>query len=183
MRAADLPAYLDAGKATPEMRQVTFTLAERAVLVPVEVVHHFIPMLIGALALLVLAGWLGAIGAVAAVLAGVVLFPLLLPWIPTREFSSKGFILGALVALPFALMTLNSGLSVPWVRAGRALGLMVGLPPVTAYIALNFTGATPLTSPSGVKREMFRYLRVGAVMLVVGALCVIVTGVAGWIGG
>ena len=183
VRAADLPEYLDGGKATPEMRQVTFTLSERAVLVPIELVHLFVPMLIAGVALLVLAGWLGAVGIVSAVLAGAVLFPLLLPWIPTSDFSSKGFILGALVALPFALVALSSGSSVPWIRAGRALGLMLGFPPVTAYISLNFTGATPLTSPTWVKREMFRYLRVGAGLLVVGALFVIITGVAGWIGG
>ena len=37
VRAADLPAYLDAGlKATKEMRIMTFPLKERAVLIPIE---------------------------------------------------------------------------------------------------------------------------------------------------
>ena len=40
VRAADLPAYLDAGMAaTPAMRRVTFSLLERLVLVPVELVQ------------------------------------------------------------------------------------------------------------------------------------------------
>ena len=39
IRARDLPAFLDAGcKATPEMRQKTFTTWERAVLIPIELV-------------------------------------------------------------------------------------------------------------------------------------------------
>ena len=39
---------------------------------------------------------------------------------------------------------------------------MLGLPPVTAYLALNFTGATPLTSKTGVRREMSAYVPVMA---------------------
>ena len=46
IRAQDLPAYLDSGlKATPEMRRKTFTLKERAVLIPVELVEALKPTL------------------------------------------------------------------------------------------------------------------------------------------
>ncbi len=39
IRAEDIPAFMDSGlKATPEMRQKTFTIGERAVLIPVELV-------------------------------------------------------------------------------------------------------------------------------------------------
>jgi hypothetical protein len=44
------------------------------------------------------------------------------------------------------------------------------MPPVTAYLALNFTGSTPFTSRSGVKREIFKYVPVMAGSLVLGAI-------------
>jgi hypothetical protein len=68
---------------------VRFSLADRAVLVPVEAVHIVLPVLLVS-GLLLFAGAVRHFynPAVAAVLAGTVLFPLLLPWIPTRDFSS-----------------------------------------------------------------------------------------------
>ena len=159
VRAADLPAYLETGEATPEMRRVRFTLEDRLVLIPVELVGVLLPTLIAAVVLFLLLGPLAAAGAGAAVLAGVALFPVLLPWIPTRDFSSKGFVLGGLVALPFALAAfLGTSDGAVWLRVGRGLMYLLGLPPVTAFLALNFTGATTFTSKSGVRREMFAYI-------------------------
>ena len=165
VRAADLPEYLQTHQATPEMRQVRFPLRDRLVLIPVELVHLVKPTALAALVLLVLLGPLAALGAVAAVLAGSALFPILLPWLPTEEFSSKGFILGGLTALPFALASRKRGEGRGW-----PLAYLLSLPPVTAFLALNFTGATPFTSKTGVKREMFRYIRVMAVMFGAGVL-------------
>jgi uncharacterized membrane protein len=104
VRAVDLPAYLETHEATPEMRRVRFGLMDRLVLIPVELVHVVLPTLVAAIVLFFVGEWLASAGAIAAVLAGVVLFPLLLPWIPTQAFSSKGFVLGGIVALPFAAM-------------------------------------------------------------------------------
>jgi len=100
---------------------------------------------------------------VTAVLAGVVLFPILLPWLPTRHFSSQGFILGGAVALPFALAAfLRDPDAAWWLRLGGALAYLLPLPPVTAFLALNFTGSTTFTSRSGVRREIFTYVPVMA---------------------
>jgi hypothetical protein len=174
VRAADLPEYLKTRRATPEMRQVRFTLRDRLVLIPVELVHVLWPMLIAAIALFLIVGPLATAGAVVAVLAGVVLFPILLPWLPTRQFSTKGFILGGAAALPF---TLTAFLSEPgtalWLRVGWALAYLLGLPPVTAFLALNFTGSTPFTSKSGVKREMFIYIPVMAWTFGIGTVLTI----------
>ncbi len=104
VRAHDLPDYLMSGTATPSMREVQFTLRDRIVLTPVELVHVALPATVAAVVLWFLAGLPAALAAVAAVLAGTVLFPILLPFIPTHDFSTKGFILGGVVALPFALM-------------------------------------------------------------------------------
>ena len=163
VRAADLPEYLKIHQATPEMRRVRFTLWDRMVLIPVELVHDLLLMAIAAIVLFLIVGPLAAAGVVAAVLAGVALFPILLPWIPTRDFSSKGFILGGLVALPFALgALLGQPDAAPWLRVIEALAYLLGLPTVTAFLALNFTGATTFTSKSGVRREMLAYIPVMA---------------------
>ena len=158
VRARDLPAYLHTGEATPEMRRVTFGMWDRLILVPVEIRHLIVPILIAAGVLLLLGGWLAALAAVVAMLAGAVLFPALMPWIPTRDFSSKGFLLGGLVALPFAAAALGSPSTGPiWLRAGFALGAVLAVPAITAFLSLNFTGSTTFASKSGVEREIMRY--------------------------
>ena len=181
--AADLPEYLKTGEATSEMRRVRFPLWDRMMLIPVELVGVFVPMLIAALVLFLIVGPLAAAGAIAAVLAGVVLFPILLPWLPTHQFSSKGFILGGLVALPFALAALLGKPDVaPWLRAIEALAYLLGLPPVTAFLALNFTGATTFTSKSGVRREMSAYIPVMAWTFGAGIVLTIVFRLARLLG-
>jgi hypothetical protein len=96
-------------------------------------------------------------------LAGAVLFPILLPCIPSPNFSTKGFILGGAAALPFVLTSFLSNPDIVlWHRAGSALSYLLALPPVTAYLSLNFTGATTYTSKSGVKREIYTYIPVMA---------------------
>ena len=176
VRAADLPEYLKAGRATPEMRRVRFTLPDRLVLIPVELVHFALRMAVAAVLLYFASGLLAAGAAIAATLSGVVLFPILLPWLPTRHFSSKGFVLGGLVAFAFALAAfLGDPDAALWRQAIPALGYLLALPPVTAYLALNFTGSTTFTSKSGVKREIFRYVPVMAWMFGIGLALTIVS--------
>jgi hypothetical protein len=175
VRAADLPEYLKTRRATPEMRRVRFALRDRLTLIPVEVVHVALPTLLAAVAAFFIAGLRGSAAVFAAVLAGVVLFPILLPWLPTREFSSKGFIVGGGVALPFALATfLRSPDAAWWLRVAKALMFLLALPPVTAFLALNFTGSTTFTSRSGVRREIFAYVPVMAWMFGAGVLLAVV---------
>lgn len=175
VRAADLPEYLKTHQATPEMRRMRFALRDRLILIPVELVHILLPMLMAAVVLFFFSGFLTSVGAVVAILAGVVLFPILLPWLPTRDFSSKGFILGGLVALPFGLVVFLSSSDVAWWRqAGGALTYLLALPPVTAFLALNFTGSTTFTSRSGVRREIFTYIPVMAWMFGIGIVLTIV---------
>ncbi len=169
VRAADLPEYLQTHRATPEMRQVRFTLRDRLVLIPVELVHVLLPMLIAAVVVFFVGGLWASAAVVASILAGVVLFPILLPRLPTRDFSSKGFVLGGMVALLFALgLFLRSPDAAWWLRAGGALTYLLPLPPVTAYLALNFTGSTTFTSQSGVRREIFTYVPIMAWMFGIG---------------
>jgi hypothetical protein len=167
VRAADLPEYLKNHQATAAMRRVSFSLRDRLVLIPVELVYVLIPLLIVGLVL-------RSAGAVAAILAGVVLFPILLPWLPTHDLSTKGLILGLLVQLPFALaVVLSRPEMVWWVRAGWALVVLLAFPPITAYLALNFTGSTSFTSKTGVRREIFAYIPVMAWMFGIGIVAML----------
>jgi hypothetical protein len=189
VRAGDLPAYLDAGKATPEMRRVRFPLRDRLQVVPVEVVHYLPVFLVLALVLLIaggsgtflsIAAWMG----IASALAGVALFPVVLPWVPTTDFSAKGYILGAVVLLPFvaALLTEDAGRPL-WVRGAWGTGATLIFSTLTAYLALNFTGSTTYTSRTGVRREIFRYIPVMAGSVSIGILVVLLPGIIAWLGG
>ncbi len=180
VRAADLPDYLKTREATPAMRRVRFSLGDRMILVPVEVLNYVLPMLAAAVILYFMGGWISALAAMACLLAGAALFPVLLPWLPTRNFSTKGFLLGGAVALPFALSALLGHPEWPWWRqVGQALEFLLAMPAVTAFVALNFTGATTFTSRTGVRREMFAYIPVMAATFATGALLAIVFAFTG----
>jgi hypothetical protein len=174
VRATDLPEYLKTHTATPAMRRVEFPLKERLILTPVEFVHTALAMFVVTVLLWFLAGPVAALAAVSAILAGIVLFPALLPYIPTQDFSTKGLILGFVIALPFAVSFGKNPALPGWAdAAGAAMALLI-IPAVTAYFALNFTGCTTFTSRTGVKKEIFRYVPVMALM----AGCGVVVGIA-----
>jgi hypothetical protein len=171
IRASDLSEYLKTGKATPEMRQIKYTLKDRAVLIPVELNTALLPMVISIIALYFLGGAYPAIAAATAVLAGTALFPLVLPWLPTKDFSSKGFILGAVLALPLAAVEFLSAPALAmWLRVVAGLAYVLLMAPITAYLALNFTGASTFTSRTGVKKEIFRYIPAMVASSVIGIL-------------
>ena len=168
VRARDLPAFLNAGlKATPEMRMKTFTVWERMELIPMELVGSLkvgvivIPIFF-ILSLLGRAGgnWTSSVNhglfcvlaMLTAVLAGAVLAPLLLPWLPGRAFSVKGLSLGVLTTA--VLMAFGWNAWSTWAGFLEILAWLFLIPAVSAYLAMNFTGASTYTSLSGVKREM-----------------------------
>jgi acetyl-CoA decarbonylase/synthase complex subunit gamma len=97
-------------------------------------------------------GLFSVVAMLTAILAGAVLAPLLLPWLPGRAFSIKGLSLGILSAL--ILIVFRWG---DWItKTGRVeiMGWLLLIPAISAYLAMNFTGASTYTSLSGVKKEM-----------------------------
>ncbi len=170
VRAEDIPEFLRlGGKATEAMRQVRFDLLDRLGQVSVELTQGLKPLawVLAAVAVLALAAarpptlertaglalayglWIAA-----AYLAASVFTFALLPWLPGRAFSLKGFWVGlglsALCALFFRAfpgLEANGWATAAW---------LVLLPTVSSFIAMNFTGSTPFTSLSGVKYEMRR---------------------------
>lgn len=178
VRAHDIPAYLGAGEATPAMRRVEFSMRDRIVLIPVEFVHVAMPMMVIAIALYFLAGIGASLAAIAAVLAGTALFPMFLPFIPTHDFSTKGLILGGVVAVPFAVSFATIPSLPFWANAVAAVVVLLLIPAVIAYLALNFTGCTTFASRSGVKKEIFRYVPLMAVMAGAGIILGILLGLS-----
>ncbi len=188
IKAADLPAFIDSGfEATPSMRLKSFNILERIVLVPVELVPVFkaAAMLFPFFFLLGGLGgpagfWANAwnhglfavYGLLCAIFAGAVLTPILLPWLPGRAFSLKGFVVGLAAAAVLALF--NPGVWADWPGRLEILAWLCIVPALAAYLAMNFTGASTYTSLSGVKKEM----RVAVPLEIAGA----VVGLAFWFG-
>jgi hypothetical protein len=162
--AADLPKFLQNDKKVEEsMRTVTFTMGERLVLVPVEIALVWKIFAIVVLGMFTLSGFgpdvfslqaafdrgvIAAGATVLAILAGAMVTPLLLPWIPGRQFWLKGFLIGGIAGIVYILsITSNTG-----IITNAALWLWITA--AASYMGMNFTGATPFTSLSGVKHEM-----------------------------
>jgi len=168
IRAKDLPAFLDNGfKATAEMRLKTFATWERIVLIPIELVEALKAGVIIILGLFLLSflgrlggGWanalshglFSALAILTAILAGAVLTPMLLPWLPGRAFSLKGLCLGLLAAVVLTASRWGDWITI----AGRLeiIAWFLLIPALSAYLAMNFTGASTYTSLSGVRKEM-----------------------------
>jgi hypothetical protein len=112
------------------------------------------------------------------VAAGTILFPALLPYIPTKDFSTKGFLLGGIVAIPFAAAFASAPSLPGWATTAGAMIPLLIMPAVTAYLALNFTGSTPFTSRTGVKKEIFRYVPIMAFMAGIGVILGLILGVS-----
>ena len=179
VQSKEIPVYLRAGKQAFSMqRQVSFSLKERAELVPVELFLFLkiaLPILGG---LWLIAGLVRKGSFLAAARAGIlpllsalilgtvaggILVPVLLPWIPGRQFFVKGLLAGAGSALVALFL-----FGFPFTTAGTG-SFLAGTLAVSAWLAMNFTGATPFTSPSGVEKEMGRGIPVLALLSLMGA--------------
>jgi hypothetical protein len=185
VRARDIRSFLEAGmKASPAMRRVDFPTIDRLVLTPIEITGLLRPAGWAAVGLFLLSGfgpgifslgaaWERGFAAVAAlaagIVAGAVVTPVLLPWLPGRAFSVKGGLTGGILAA-CAVMWQRGSLEAP-----AALALLLAMTAVSSFVAMNFTGATPFTSPSGVEKEMRRALPVQAGLTVLAGFL--------WVGG
>jgi hypothetical protein len=179
VRAKDLPIYLKTHQASDDMRQVRFTMADRLVLIPVELMSVLLPTLLVAAVIYFRGGLPSSLMVIGGMLTGVALFPIFYPWLPTKDFSTKGFILGGLYALAVILfLVLPSDTALP-VKAASALSHLLIWPALVGYLALNFTGSTPYPSRSGVRHEIYSYVRLMAIMFVLGIILNIAAGFLG----
>jgi hypothetical protein len=177
IRARDIQHFIASeNRLDKYIRQVTFSIGERTVLIPVELSHLPKPTFWVLLAVFFLSGigtnvfslndaWYRGLMALTAyaggILAGAVAAPILLPWLPGRAFALKGAHTGVIMGL-VVVMLFKSGLI--WLES---LALLLMTVAISSYLAMNFTGSTPFTSPSGVEKEMRRAipLQAGAVVI------------------
>lgn len=181
VRAEDIPRFLkDKMKADENMRRVTFSLTERLVLTPVELSLLAKPLLGVLIAVFLVSGigpgifsfhaaWLRGLYAahafVLGIFSGAVVVPLLLPWIPGLSFSLKGGIIGLIFAV-----FLPKG--IPGIEFSALMLVVIA---VSSYLAMNFTGSTPFTSPSGVEKEMRLAIPLQAIAMLGAAVLWIMT--------
>jgi hypothetical protein len=114
------------------------------------------------------AAWFRGLNVAAAyllgVLAGAVAVPIFLPWLPGRQFYLKGILTGIAGAF-FIVFYLGDSIT-----RLESLTLILLTTTVSSYAAMNFTGATPFTSPSGVEKEMRRGIPVQVIALTVSII-------------
>lgn len=189
IRAGDLRAFLQKGCRTePEMRRITFSIGERIILVPVELSLVLRPTLAILLGLLLLSGigpdifsfsaaWFrglhGAGAYLFGILAGAVIVPILLPWLPSRHFYIKGIFTGLVAGVPMILLLGGVGTRL------ETISLILLATAVSSYAAMNFTGATPFTSPSGVEKEMRQGIPLQVVAVAAAAVAWVAAPFAG----
>ncbi len=181
VRAKDIPEYMRTGKASEEMRTVRFPIRDRAILIPVEIKNLLWLAILLPILLFLLGGLLPALMALTAILGGIALFPILLPFLPTNDFTSKGIILGLILAAPFSFYSI-------YTAEGILIGLAYGaadallIVPAVAYMALNFTGCSTYASRTGVRREIFTYIPMLVGLILAGAVLMSLSLVASWMG-
>lgn len=181
VRAKDIPEYMKTGKASEEMRTVSFPIRDRAILIPVEIKNLLWLAILLPILLFLIGGWFPALMALTAILGGIALFPLLLPFLPTNDFTSKGIILGLILAAPFSFYSI-------YTAEGILIGLAYGaadallIVPAVAYMALNFTGCSTYASRTGVRREIFTYIPMLVGLILAGAVLMSLSLVASWMG-
>jgi len=162
VRARDIKEYIDAGyEATKEMRTVQFNMWDRLVLTPMELIpalKYALPIL----GVMLFANTFAAkpfdktdmLAGAGAVIAGSVLTPALLPYIPGRAFAMKGWLIG--LGCTASILSLSGKLK----KGSRLLsaGHLLLFPAISSFLAMNFTGSSTYTSPSGVNKEMRKSL-------------------------
>ncbi len=183
VRATDIRQFIQAHYHTSgEMRRVHFGWYDRVILIPNDFIHGLRYLLAAAAVLLLLSGinksgflfqqavdlGIPAIkNLVLGYVAGIIVTPLLLPYIPVRSFALKGFFMGLLLAI---LLFLKHSLGSTNLEI---ISWFLILPGIASFLAMNFTGSSTFTSLSGVKKEMKIAVPLQITSLVVALILVI----------
>lgn len=193
VRAEDIGAYLAAGyQATREMRTITFPFIERLILTLMEInpaLKKYYPWF--ALIMLTIFGLqpegiffrdaldgglpfllLGLVS----VIAGALVTPAFLPFIPFRSFAVKGWIMGILSVFLSAKFIAIIG----QLDAVLLVITYLFFPLASSYIALQFTGASTFTGISGVKKELKISIPLYIAGIVVSLILLFVYKLAEW---
>jgi hypothetical protein len=187
VRAADIRKFVNDGyRADKEMRRVTFGFKDRVKLIPNDFMYGKF-YLLGAIAVLFIISGISTNGLsyrnfsgegrpailniFLAYVAGIVITPIALPYLPARQFSLKGFISGTLVFAILFLLKLTGD------NVFEIISWFLIITTISSFLAMNFTGSSTYTSLSGVKKEMkfsvplqIGFAVVGIILQIVGKL-------------
>lgn len=189
--AKDVAAYISAGyKADTSMRRVRFSIIDRLVLAPMEIIPAMKKFPLFALIVLIAFGlkpegimfkdaFIGGLPylllGLISVMAGAFITPVMLPFIPFRSFALKGYLAGLAATAIASIMGLNANM-----HAMTQAAAWLWFPLASSYIALQFTGSTTYTGMSGVKKELRYGIPVYLTATVVAALLLISARVIEW---
>ncbi len=164
--AKDIKAYLNAGRRkTQEMRKIKFSILDRLILTPREIIPAMNKFIIFAVIILLFFGfqpsgilfksaWVYGetflLLGIASIIAGSFITPVFLPFIPFRSFALKGWIIGILLTVPVIFLFNTPELKNILIFTAAVLFF----PMASSYLALQFTGSTTFTNMSGVKKEL-----------------------------
>lgn len=178
VRAADLKSFLsDNYHADKKMRTVFFSFKNRLILTPVEFVGHLKYFVFLLAVMFILSCFknsnfnvdngfnyfqLPLLNLLSAYIVGTIITPILLPFIPTRNFSFKGIILAVILSSILLLFKLT-GDNVFEIISYFFLNISIA-----SFTAMDFTGASTFTSLSGVKKEMKIAIPIQIILFVAG---------------
>jgi hypothetical protein len=184
VRACDINLFLDNGlKSDGVMRQAKFTFYDRLVVVPMEMVIALKYFLVAAVIVLLVAGLriedkvfvinfkdciFGLSALVGAFISGTILGPLMLPFLPGRSFSFKGFFMGLITAGFLADL-----FGVP-IKNIEFIGMSLVVIAASSFFTMNFTGTSTYTSLSGVMKDMRVGMPLQAVAMTLGVVLYVI---------
>jgi hypothetical protein len=185
VRASDIGKFIEDGyRATKEMRKVTFNLIDRIKLIPNDFMYGKL-YLLAALAIVFMISYLNirvglnfdsfnnGLWSIANVFfaycTGIVITPILLPYLPGRQFSLKGFLSGTVMAsLLFILSKRGENIY-------ETIAWFIIIPVISSFMAMNFTGSSTYTSLSGVKKEMKTALPLQIIFAISGVILLVIS--------
>ena len=184
--AKDIKTYLNAGrKKTSEMRKIKFSMFDRIILTPREIIPAIFKFFIFAFVVLLFFGiqpkgilfksaWYCGepflLLGLTSILAGSFITPVFLPFIPFRPFALKGWLIGMLLTM-FLIFLFN------FQEQKNILILVIEIlffPMASSYLSLQFTGSTTFTNMSGVKKELKIALPVYLISSVISVILLII---------
>ncbi|PIY03318.1 MAG: acetyl-CoA synthase subunit gamma [Bacteroidetes bacterium CG_4_10_14_3_um_filter_31_20] len=185
VRATDLKAFLsNSYRADKKMRTVFFSFKDRLILTPIEFIGHLNYFIFLLAIVFILSCFKNAtfnvdnafsyfkvplLNLFIAYIVGTIITPILLPFIPTRNFAFKGIFL-AIILFVILLLFNVFGNSVLEIISFFFLNIAIA-----SFTAMNFTGASTFTSLSGVKKEMKIAIPIQIILFVVGIVIWTVT--------
>lgn len=164
VRAADIKRFISEGyRADKVMRRVSFGFIDRIKLIPNDFMYGKFYLLGAIIIFFIISGlnhngisytdfWVNRGPAVLSVLlayiSGIVITPMLLPYIPGRRFSLKGFYSGVLIFVILYLLRFTGS------NIFETVSWFLIITSISSFLAMNFTGSSTYTSLSGVRKEM-----------------------------